>query len=193
MDEVSNPPEPAQAAQSNALPDTATQTSKGADIQPDEKRNQLTSSTGASEKLRDLADAALHFLSNASNETLGACAVGLCASTYLVLGRVGLVLIGAVGGIVLHATWEASNAGGVAGQGSAGDASRRRKELGIEVVRRTLDWRDTSKMVGNDSDSVSEKVEVSTTAKTLDYNDFKPATKAALTTVTDAVIRDYVK
>src|SRR5690242_15354889 len=47
-------------------------------------------------------DATLRFFANASNETLGACVVGLCASTYLVLGRFGLVLIGAVGGVVLH-------------------------------------------------------------------------------------------
>src|SRR3954451_11700486 len=45
-------------------------------------------------------DATLRFFATASNETLGACVVGLCASTYLVLGRVGLVLIGAVGGVV---------------------------------------------------------------------------------------------
>ena len=85
-------------------------------------------------------DATLHFFANASNETLGACAVGLCASTYLVLGRVGLVLIGAVGGIVLHATWESQQ-----GAGSDGDeahANRRKKELGIEVAHRILDWRD---------------------------------------------------
>ncbi len=193
MENLPNPPEPAGAAEPNASLDTTPQDLSSADNQPDEKVAQVTPSSDASEKLRDVTDAALHFLSNASNETLGACAVGLCASTYLVLGRVGLVLIGTVGGIVLHATWEASNAGSAAGQSGTGDASRRRKELGIEVVRRTLDWGDTSKRVENDSESVSEYVEASTAAKALGYNDFRPATKSALIALTDAVIRDYVK
>ncbi|KAI1611520.1 PXA domain-containing protein [Exophiala viscosa] len=137
-------------------------------------------------------DATLHFFANASNETLGACAVGLCASTYLVLGRVGLVLIGAVGGIVLHATWESQQ-----GAGSDGDethANRRKKELGIEVAHRILDWRDRRK-----TDKEKDDVFLETTAdlndntKTLDYSDFPPETGVALTNFTDAVIRDYVK
>ena len=61
---------------------------------------------GDSRKAQDLTSYALNFLSNASNETLGACFVGLGATTYLVLGRIGLVLIGVVGGVVLHATWD---------------------------------------------------------------------------------------
>ena len=47
------------------------------------------------------SERALEFLSNASNETLGACIVGLAAVTWLVLERVGLVLIGERVGLVL--------------------------------------------------------------------------------------------
>ena len=193
MEEVTNSPEHGGPMPSNALRDTTTLSLNGDDNRPDEKNALITPSAGASEKLQDITNAALYFLSNASNETLGACAVGLCASTYLLLGRVGLVLIGAVGGVVLHATWEASNAGGAAGQSRAAEISHRRKELGIEIARRTLDWRDSNKKAENDSEPAFNKVEVSTAAKAFDYNDFRPATKAALTTLTDAIIRDYVK
>ncbi|KIW24365.1 uncharacterized protein PV07_10083 [Cladophialophora immunda] len=134
-------------------------------------------------------DATLRFIANASNETLGACAVGLCASTYLVLGRVGLVLIGAVGGVVLHATWENQYGGKLDGENQ--EINRRRKELGIEVAHRVLDWRERRQAPKDDEDDslVDSKAEV----KTLDYSDFEPETRAALTNLTDAVMRDYVK
>ncbi|OAL36820.1 hypothetical protein AYO20_03875 [Fonsecaea nubica] len=134
-------------------------------------------------------DATLKFFANASNETLGACAVGLCASTYLVLGRVGLVLIGAVGGVVLHATWE--NQYGGKADGDSQEINRRRKELGIEVAQRVLDWRDKRQKPENEDDDSpgDSKVDL----KTLDYSDFEPETRAALTQLTDAVIRDYVE
>ena len=159
---------------------------------PENRRRDLTTSV-ASEKLRNVTDAVLSFLSSASNETLGACAIGLCATTYLVLGRIGLILIGAAGGIVLHATWESSGITTAGSQSNAADGSRRRRELGIEVVRRTLDWRDTSKHTQSREDANSSIVESSPEDKTLGYSDFRPATRAALTSLTDAVIRDYVR
>jgi hypothetical protein len=156
-------------------------------------KNQDLTTLVASEKLRDITDAVLTFLSNASNETLGACAVGLCATTYLVLGRVGLVLIGAAGGIVLHATWEASNNTAAGGQSNAAEGSRRRRELGIEVVRRALDWRVKSQDAQESEVLKMGIVEGSPDDKILGYSDFRPATRTALTALTDAVIRDYVR
>ncbi|KIX06099.1 uncharacterized protein Z518_04073 [Rhinocladiella mackenziei CBS 650.93] len=137
-------------------------------------------------------DATLRFLANASNETLGACAVGLCASTYLVLGRVGLVLIGAVGGIVLHATWESQHSG--RSNAESRDLNRRRKELGIEVAQRILDWRERRQKEKQEESVFDDpRVEIDPTTKTLDYSDFPPETGRALTSLTDAVVRDYVK
>ncbi|KAL6241362.1 hypothetical protein RBB50_011626 [Rhinocladiella similis] len=137
-------------------------------------------------------DATLRFFANASNETLGACAVGLCASTYLVLGRVGLVLIGAVGGIVLHATWENQQGEGL--NPDKGEAGRRKKELGIEVAHRLLDWRDTRRTDKKDEDVFQDDdLDVVPEASTLDFSDFSPETSKSLTSLTDAVIRDYVK
>jgi hypothetical protein len=147
----------------------------------------------AADRLRDVTDATLRFFATASNETLGACAVGLCASTYLFLGRVGLVLIGAVGGVVLHATWESQlNAGG-AGKGVEGVNDRRRRELGAEVVKRVLDWRETGNEPTEEDENGIHKIEGSATADVLDFKDFQPETRAALTGFTDAIIRDYVK
>lgn len=145
-----------------------------------------------SDRLRTFQNSALHFLSTASNETLGACAVGLAASTYLVLGRLGLVLIGAVGGIVLHATWEGHDAAEVDGQATE-NQQRRRRELGIEVTKRALDWRDQKRQAGKDDDEVAAGgLRNDGTGKELDFADFRPETRQALTEFTDAVIKDYV-
>ncbi|KAF1925831.1 uncharacterized protein M421DRAFT_423392 [Didymella exigua CBS 183.55] len=146
---------------------------------------------GLSFDVKTLTDRALQFLATASNETLGACLVGLGAGTYLILGRVGLVLIGVVGGVVLHATWEGQLHGGEDAEKGKSSETRKR-ELGAHVATRILDWRDKKdKQDGHTDDSnLSLKLY---SGKNLDYSEFKPETAAALTELTDAVIRDYVK
>lgn len=142
--------------------------------------------------VKALTDRALRFLATASNETLGACLVGLGAGTYLILGRVGLVLIGVVGGVVLHATWEghAHDSEGEAQKGKSSDV--RRRELGAHVASRVLDWRD--KTGKPDEDAAGSDLSLKLySGKSLDYSEFKPETAAALTELTDAVVRDYVK
>jgi hypothetical protein len=144
---------------------------------------------------QQLKDQALQFLSNASNETLGACLVGLGATTYFVLGRVGLVLIGVVGGVVLHATWE-GNAHGVGSQAvRAVEEKRRRREVGLDVIHRVLSWRTRSGKDATEEEDVAEaedKVDV-LAKRELDFSDFRPDTAAALNELTDAFTRDYVK
>ncbi|RMZ75021.1 hypothetical protein DV737_g5525, partial [Chaetothyriales sp. CBS 132003] len=89
----------------------------------------------ARDPLQALQNSLLRFLSHASNEALGACVVGLAASTYLVLGRIGLVLIGAVGGVTLHARWESlGRPGGPEGHTIADGGQRKRNELSIEAA-----------------------------------------------------------
>ncbi|KAK5716900.1 hypothetical protein LTR17_016272 [Elasticomyces elasticus] len=129
--------------------------------------------------LQTVTDRALDFLSHASNETLGACLVGLSATTYLVLGRVGLVIIGVAGGVVLHATWE---------RHSSGDdkTDERKREIGVDVAQRVLAWR-SSRPAEEQQDST--KVFAN---QQLDFSSFGPETATALTTFTDAVIKDYV-
>ncbi|USW56196.1 Putative Phox-associated domain, sorting nexin, PX domain superfamily [Septoria linicola] len=135
--------------------------------------------------LQSLTDKALNFLATASNETLGACLVGLGAATYIVLGRVGLVIIGVAGGVVLQATWDGTR------NGSGSDATKpseaeRRREAGVDVVKRVLDWRVSSRAQFHAEDS---RVYAS---QALDYSSFGPEASAALDAFTTAVIKDYV-
>lgn len=142
--------------------------------------------------IQQLTDRALEFLSTASNETLGACLVGLGASTYIVLGRVGLVLIGMVGGVVLHATWESGPGSGADGASKTVE-EKRRKETGLDVLHRVLSWR---LQKSSDDEEPNTPVRVDGAALTegdLNYSSFKPKTADALRQITDAVIRDYVK
>jgi hypothetical protein len=142
--------------------------------------------------VKALTDRALHFLATASNETLGACLVGLGAGTYLILGRVGLVLIGVVGGVVLHATWEGQIQSSEDTQQKGKSSETRKRELGAHVANRLLDWRDKREKQDGDADNSDLSLKLYS-GKNLDYSDFKPETAAALTELTDAVIRDYVK
>lgn len=141
-------------------------------------------------KARDLTSRALHFLSNASNETLGACAVGLCAATWLVLGRVGLVLIGVVTGVVLHATWEGD--GSQADEQGRANEARKRGEKGLDIIARVLDWRERNKGTHGQDDGGQSEV-TAEPKKELGFSDFQPETRGALTALVDAIIRDYVK
>lgn len=148
------------------------------------------STKSASVQLQLITDRALHFLSHASNETIGACLVGLGATTYLVLGRVGLVLIGLVGGIALHASWDAHDESDrvVAREKEL----RKKRELGLEVVQRVFKWK--SERSATDDESDVEEQDVTVLAKRrLDFSAFRPETAAALTAFTDAILRDYVK
>lgn len=161
----------------------------GAHSASDETQTEPKPST-TSASLQDLSDRALHFISTASNETLGACLVGLGASTYLVLGRVGLVLIGVVGGVVLHATWEGGP--GEADKADAQEKERKKRELGLEVASRVLRWRNEKGTDGEDSEKNDHSLAL-IAGKKLDYSAFQPETAAALGIFTDAVIGDYVK
>lgn len=165
------------------------------DIQQREQSNPASRPTTESPALaiaQRLTGKALDFLSNASQETLGACIVGLGASTYLVLGRLGLIIIGVVGGIVLHATWEGNRDD--SGDDVQATQSKRRREAGIDVVSRVLQWRQAEASIAK-SDTIDGITSVSTAPadQSTDFRSFPPATKAALMGLTDAVVRDYVK
>jgi hypothetical protein len=135
-------------------------------------------STPASSGLEDLTNRAICFLSQASPETIGAVVVGLAGCTYLILGRIGLVLIGTVGGVVLHATWE--------GQSSAGSNGDVRREKGLDIVHRILDMRKTAALKAEeDNEKDNEPVGDN-------FEAFRPETATALNGLVDAVIRDYV-
>ena len=140
-----------------------------------------------------LTDQTLQFISTASNETIGACLVGLGATTYLVLGRVGLVLIGIVGGIALHASWE--GAYGPQFEEIKATEEKKRREIGIDVIHRIWNWRSKKKAESqnNDQSETSDTIVTAHPTKKLDFSSYPPETAAALTELTDAAIRDYVK
>lgn len=131
---------------------------------------------------------ALEFLGNASNEALGACLVGLGAATYIVLGRVGLVLIGVVGGVALHASWDSSHAD-VDGETKKKLKLDRQKETGIEVALRVLEWR--QKQSTDILDAESKDAPVVDLSK--DFSSFQPETGQALEELTNSIVRDYIK
>lgn len=141
-------------------------------------------------KLQELLSYILRFLSTANNETLAACLVALCATTYVVLGRVGLVLIGIIVGVVLHATWEENSQDHMGNEFKARDV-RKRRETGLRIAERVLDWRESK----NDKINlwVDDSENTSPSQENLNYSRFQPTTEAALTNLTDAVIQDYVK
>ncbi|MCJ1468764.1 hypothetical protein MMC07_007394 [Pseudocyphellaria aurata] len=140
----------------------------------------------------ELTSHVLQFLSNASNETLGACLVGLGAITYMVLGRVGLVLIGVIGGVVLHATWEENN------QNQTNETSRalevtKKRERGLDVIERILDWRERRSEGALENSHLQGQDSKHSLSSEEDFSGFQPAVRTALASLTDAVIRDYVK
>ncbi|KAL8852627.1 MAG: hypothetical protein Q9221_002507 [Calogaya cf. arnoldii] len=150
--------------------------------------------TSSSRKVQESLDHVLQFLSYASNETLGACLAGLGAATYFILGRIGLVLIGLVGGIVLHAIWEERNSQCDNQPHSAESKARKRREDGLSILHRVLDWRNEGD--GSQSEAKGDLHAVGLeppNLKQLNFSNLEPATGAALTGLTDAVIRDYVK
>ncbi|KAJ5770768.1 uncharacterized protein N7511_002819 [Penicillium nucicola] len=145
------------------------------------------SSNSASTK--ELINLALEFLSTSSNEALLGVFSLLTLVTYVILGRIGLVLIGVVLGVVLHASWEGPVS---SSEGSRGP--KKRRELALEVSSRLLDWskRDSATKTQSNNDGSMTGPEGLSSAD-LEYATFQPATASALKTLTDAVIRDYVQ
>ena len=142
-----------------------------------------------STKARELTSQILHFLSHASNETLGACVVGLGAITYVLLGRIGLILIGMFGGVILHAAWEENSSEGKGGTSKTAE-SRKRREKGLEIIQRVLDLRDRARSEGGAEDD--PEIRAPLLSSELGFTGFQSSTKRALESFTNAVIRDYV-
>lgn len=129
----------------------------------------------------DLTTKVFQFLSTATPQTLSAVAVGLAAVTYFILGQIGLLLIGALGGIAFYIHWEASNP----------DFARAvHGERGVDVVVRLLGEKDSGKDVEL-QEKATEAEEEQFLAQS--FADFQPQTQEALNGLVDAIVRDYVK
>lgn len=134
---------------------------------------------------KELLDSALDFLSNASNEALFGVFACLMVATYIILGRLGLILIGTIAGVILHASWEGSSNGPHGHE--TGSTNARRRDFSLRIANRVLDWQTRKLSTDPDTKSAGELT------LDLDYTTFRPKTAAALKSLTDAVIKDYVK
>ncbi|KAM0285637.1 hypothetical protein ACHAQH_001343 [Verticillium albo-atrum] len=149
-------------------------TSSAPSISPSPPSTNPPDHSGASDD--DLLTKTLRFLSTATPETLGGVGLGLAAATYLALGKLGLVLIGAFGGVVLFISYEARHP----------EISRAvRGERGVEVLQR-LGIEKLPETKAEESKEEEERLIHS-------FDDFKPETRDALSGFVDAVVRDYVK
>ncbi|KAM0552567.1 hypothetical protein ACHAPJ_007896 [Fusarium lateritium] len=169
----------------NDLVDKKTTTTTNDAMTPDKP---LTNSTNNNDKntinTRTAADdeapvaKALHFFATASPGSLAGVAVGFAAFTYLTMGRLGLVLIGAFGGVVGFISWEARN---------PELAKAVRGERGVDVLDRLLEAKNNRAEEKRDDSSDNEEPAMK------NFDEFRPETREALGGLVDAVIRDYVK
>lgn len=185
-------------AQNGSL-DGTTALSKSLETNDSAEKSDSTSNTtmakvpeNATVNFQELISFLLRFLSNATNETLAACFIGLGATTYMVFGRLGLVLIGVVGGVILHATWEEHSNTQIIEELNVSNTKNRR-ERGLDVIQRILDGPGNSRATATESELALNQEETSLSSSEPDFSSFEPGTAAALASLTDAVIRDYVK
>jgi hypothetical protein len=130
-----------------------------------------------------LASKVFGFIATATPGTLGGVAVGLAATTYLVLGRLGLVLIGAFGGIVSFIQWEQRNAEVIRAV---------RGERGVDVLARLLATRESSETPESPEGSTPDDADADgALART--FESMQPETREAMNELVDAVIENYVK
>lgn len=148
---------------------------------PSHHRSAAPSSKPPSRPEDDVTTKVFQFLSTATPGTLGAIAVGLAAVTYFILGQIGLLLIGALGGIVFYIHWEASHP----------DFARAvHGESGLDIATRLLGAKHGLRD-GEEDQKATEEEEAQYLAQS--FADFQPETRDALNGLVDAIIRDYVK
>lgn len=143
---------------------------------------------------KDALDYILNLLATSSTEGLLGIFALLIGVTYIILGRLGLLLIGIATGVVLHATWEGDANHAASGPLDARNPVRRR-ELALDIANRLLDWptRKSGEVDRKNDDRQGQNAVQEASEIQLDYSSFRPETAAALRSLTDAVIRDYVK
>lgn len=140
---------------------------------------------------KEIIDFTLQFLSTSSNEGLLCVFACLIGATFVLFGRLGLLLIGVTSGVVLHASWEGADA--KSSDNLLKTRVPRRRELALHVAGRLLDWPERKAHGLDDGQNSFEHVSPEDTSVDLDYSTFGPETAAALRSMTDAVMIDYVK
>ncbi|KAG5969361.1 hypothetical protein E4U58_001486 [Claviceps cyperi] len=128
-----------------------------------------------------LVTKALEFVSEATPLTLGTLTIAVSTVLYALLGRIGLLLIGALGGVLLFISVEAR---------SPVIAQAVRGEQGGDVLARV--WNEL-KIAGADTTGADGQPDDEDGAMFKTFDDFRPETRDALCGLVDAVVRDYIK
>ncbi|KAG5656341.1 hypothetical protein KAF25_004617 [Fusarium avenaceum] len=165
----------------NGLADRTTTTTNDAMI-PDKSLTNSTNNNTINTRPATGDDApiakVIQFFATATPGSLAGVAVGFAAFTYFTMGRLGLVLIGAFGGVAGFISWEARN---------PELAKVVRGERGIDVIDRLMEAKknQTENMREDSSDDEETVMK--------NFDDFRPETREALGGLVDAIVRDYVK
>ncbi|OAL66973.1 hypothetical protein A7C99_2370 [Trichophyton rubrum] len=129
---------------------------------------------------QSLVDQVSLFVAHADGTTLISISAGVVAVSYVLFGRLALLLVGAIGGVILHIWWEGQDNG--TNGDDEGAAKRKRHELSLEVANRlTALYVDNGSKQEDDEDTLNRSAESS-----LDYSKMGPATEAALTALTNS-------
>ncbi|KAL4923207.1 PX domain protein [Aspergillus undulatus] len=138
-------------------------------------------------QLKQVGDMTLQFLSTCSNESLLFVIVGLMGSTYIILGRLGLLFIGTALGVVLHSSWESGD------HNSSEARSSRGKQLSLDIVQKLLEWDKFNQVETGQTHKTPGSIGVESDSKTeVDISSLPPITATALHSLIDAAVRDYV-
>ncbi|RDW90900.1 PX domain protein [Aspergillus mulundensis] len=138
-------------------------------------------------QLNQLMNLALHFLSTCSNETLLLVLACLVGATYIILGRLGLLLIGATLGAALHASWD----GGVNNHLSKTQHPAK-KQLSLSIVHKLLDWERSKSVETGENHYDAREPTKEGASDAVDISAVGPITATVLHSLIDAAMRDYV-
>ncbi|KAL3437136.1 PXA domain-containing protein [Aspergillus tetrazonus] len=152
------------------------------------KDDRLTQDDTDSDRLKQLLDTALCFLSTCSNDTLLLVLFCLMGTTYIVLGRLGLLLIGMALGVALHASWV-----GMDHSNSSENTIIGRKQLSLSIVHKLLNWEGTYPVkADSNAHGAGEDHHRALSVSDVDVLPLGPITASALHSLIEAAMRDYV-
>ena len=121
---------------------------------------------------QDTSTQVLQFFADAPDGVLGVCAIGAASVIYAIFGQVGLLAIGVVSGVLLHAYFV-----GVHGE----------KEPGVGQIGKALEGKGAQKIK-----SMVDVEDVEVDTPEVEFKDFRPETGAALDEIVARTIKDYV-
>lgn len=153
------------------------------------KDDRLTQDDTDGDRVKQLLDTALCFLSTCSNETLLLVLFCLMGTTYIVFGRLGLLLIGMALGVALHASWV-----GMDHSNSSENTIIGRKQLSLSIVHKLLNWEGTYPVkADSNAHGAGEDHYRAHSVSDVDVLPLGPITASALHSLIEAAMRDYVK